>query len=1092
MSRAMGWISVSAVTLLLSVGVAFAGDEKVLVDFESTDSLRMLERRQQIELVAEHASQGKMSGKVKPGFVIVMAGWTRMPTDWSGWDELRLDVHNPGQAARVSMWISDKEGNDYWKRHNNAFTLRAGKNTLVIPVGGLYRGEKGSGAFLDPKAITQVTISLPKAADAYYLDNLRFVKGAAGVETTLLIGFEDGEQAKARWEIEDWPKTQPGKSSTEVVGDHATEGKRALKYDYRTAGSALVIHSVPPDWSGYDTLEIDCFNTSKTTQRLSGWFRDQAADKTGGYWDRYNYSKNVPPGKSTIRFPVGGLYRGEKGSGKFLDTKAMVSLCLGMKGVTVYYDNVRLVKGTEEVTVKGLRKFDFGPTTSPNFPGFTAVHPNMTYNRQRGYGWVGGTSSDARNYEQPDSLLCDWIRLSSGQRFAVDVPNGEYTVHVNLDGPGMWDYMYFDRRSIQAEGREVFSEALAAQDFLKNWYFRYENEEDLPGKDIWQRYVGERFVPKTFKVTVNDGQLELRFLGETWGLTLGYIVLYPTSEAEAGAQWLAQMNDRRKKSFYTNYAEVVRQPDPKPHVSPAEQAAGHLLFSRAIDREVTHNSAPGTDPTDTRSPRIDWAGCPGEYESFSFSIYPLKDSGDLTLQISDLAGPGGARIPASAFQQRAIRYKLKRIGSRVFSSFTYRPQALVEFTSWPIVKDVTRRFWLTLKVPENAAPGKYAGNVAVRVGAKTHNIPVALEVYPFQLHEPKMSIGMFGGSGPSYCGYWPEEVTQEFGLWKRIEEVVADQKEHGMTAVTPMRPGFKGFQGGKAVFDCAAADRFMELLRKHGFHHECFTYAGMFRVRSGDLEADTQRQYGMPLEQAIKLAYEELGRHIREKRWPVKMAWALADEPLIHAISPETVIKVFKAHRAAAPQMQFVIEDAMGAPSHYVVIPACDIVCGNTPRYAVARAVKEHKSRYWFNNIGRDRFIFGWFLWKAKEEMGVEALFQWGYSVNKADIFYDFDGSEPDSGCSFTTSKGQRAMRHWELIREGAEDHRYLQTLANLIDNAQKTGTPARKAKAAAASAFMKSVMTKINLERKGARPYAQTELETFKRAVAKHIIALK
>ena len=69
---------------------------------------------------------------------------------------------------------------------------------------------------------------------------------------------------------------------------------------------------------------------------------------------------------------------------------------------------------------------------------------------------------------------------------------------------------------------------------------------------------------------MNDGQLELRFLGETWGLTVGYVVLYPSAQAEAGAQWLAQMNDRRKKSFYTNYAEVVRKPDAKPAASPAE------------------------------------------------------------------------------------------------------------------------------------------------------------------------------------------------------------------------------------------------------------------------------------------------------------------------------------------------------------------------------------------------------------------------------------------------------------------------------------------------------------------------------------------
>jgi hypothetical protein len=201
---------------------------------------------------------------------------------------------------------------------------------------------------------------------------------------------------------------------------------------------------------------------------------------------------------------------------------------------------------------------------------------------------------------------------------------------------------------------------------------------------------------------------------------------------------------------------------------------------------------------------------------------------------------------------------------------------------------------------------------------------------------------------------------------------------------------------------------------------------------------------------------------------------------------------VFTAHRKAAPQMQFVIEDAMGDPEHYVVIPACDIICGNTPRYAVAEAVKKNKSRYWFNNIGTDRFIFGWFLWKANSEMGVEALFQWGYSTNKADIFYDLDGSEGDSGITFTTMEGQRARREWELIREGADDHRYIQTLANRIENARKGGDAAAKKTADEAEAFCNDVMKKINLERKSERPFTAVEMDDLKRKLAGYILKLQ
>jgi hypothetical protein len=154
--------------------------------------------------------------------------------------------------------------------------------------------------------------------------------------------------------------------------------------------------------------------------------------------------------------------------------------------------------------------------------------------------------------------------------------------------------------------------------------------------------------------------------------------------------------------------------------------------------------------------------------------------------------------------------------------------------------------------------------------------------------------------------------------------------------------------------------------------------------------------------------------------------------------------------------------------------------------------VKRNKSRYWFNNIGTDRYTFGWFLWKAHKDMGVEALFQWGYSTNKADIYYDLDGSEGDSGVSFTAGEGQRARTCWEMIRQGADDHRYLQTLDNLLARADASGRDAAKAKAAEARRFCQEVMAKIDLEKKDLRPYTQADLERFKRALAGHIQALQ
>ena len=321
MGRIAATISVALAVVLFAAN-RLGAEELMLSDFESKDSMRVIENRGKVELVAEHATQGKMSGKVPVGFTIVAGGWTRLPKDWSGYDELRLDVFNPGEVTKGSLWITDDKGNDYWNRHNGSFNLRKGANTIVIPVGGLYRGEKGTGKFLDPKKISQLTLSLPKkGAQFFYLDNFRLVKGAGKATVKLLLSFEDGEARLVRWGVEDYPKTKPGTSTKEIVEEHATDGKKALKVVYRPNAGAIHIGGLPNDVGEYDTLEIDCFNTSEKSVKVFGWFRDALAEKTGGYWDRHNYSTNIKPGASTLRFAIGGMYRGEKGSGKFLDSK---------------------------------------------------------------------------------------------------------------------------------------------------------------------------------------------------------------------------------------------------------------------------------------------------------------------------------------------------------------------------------------------------------------------------------------------------------------------------------------------------------------------------------------------------------------------------------------------------------------------------------------------------------------------------------------------------------------------------------------------------------------------------------------------------
>src|SRR5262249_15832293 len=157
--------------------------------------------------------------------------------------------------------------------------------------------------------------------------------------------------------------------------------------------------------------------------------------------------------------------------------------------------------------------------------------------------------------------------------------------------------------------------------------------------------------------------------------------------------------------------------------SAAEQSAGYILFSRELDREVTYNSAPGAEKTDSREVKINWLCTAGEYASGNFAIYPLKDCGEISVTASDLTGPNG-KIPGTSIRTRGIRYKMKRIGGRITSSYDYRPWLLVDFKSLAIPAGVTRRFWITCKVPDATPAGTYTGQITLTLAGSTRTVPV--------------------------------------------------------------------------------------------------------------------------------------------------------------------------------------------------------------------------------------------------------------------------------------------------------------------------------------------------------------------------------
>ncbi len=134
---------------------------------------------------------------------------------------------------------------------------------------------------------------------------------------------------------------------------------------------------------------------------------------------------------------------------------------------------------------------------------------------------------------------------------------------------------------------------------------------------------------------------------------------------------------------------------------------------------------------------------------------------DVRARVSDLAGEGGAKLPASAIRVShmapfpASEWSLKKLGDErgLGASFPDAAQLaahakmegggpwlfdqLIPAPSVSLPANASRPIWLSLRVPPGAAPGVYRGRIEVAAkGMEPTSLPVEAEVLPWRLPDP--------------------------------------------------------------------------------------------------------------------------------------------------------------------------------------------------------------------------------------------------------------------------------------------------------------------------------------------------------------------
>ncbi|MCY2953923.1 MAG: DUF6067 family protein [Planctomycetota bacterium] len=421
----------------------------------------------------------------------------------------------------------------------------------------------------------------------------------------------------------------------------------------------------------------------------------------------------------------------------------------------------------------------------------------------------------------------------------------------------------------------------------------------------------------------------------------------------------------------------------------------------------------------------------GEYEPFSFLLRPRESIEQVMITGGDLKGPAGTIRAANVVITSLEEF---HGGGRQILMALGKP--------WNMSAYAAEFFWCTVKVPDNAKPGAYTGEVTVTSkGQKIGAISIVLDVLPIQLEDPPFGLG--------YNYSHPKDM-------KALEAHLADMRAHGMTTVAAL------YNFHLPVYDNDTTElgEFIEAYKKAGFPSVFYFATPM------DLELTELAGFGGVDSRRFQQKYINVMRalHQEAKKHGVPTVLSIGDEFTNRAVEGVKIAgKLAKLTWEELPEIA-TTSDMNGYMEVMAMAPYLNIATFNNGwdgadhhnkgRHLLNRKfLQELQSKTgaipWFVNAGTGRFPYGLFFWKMTK-YGVRGKVEWYYSLGKNErgSVVRVDGANVCPTLDY------------ERSREGIDDLKYLCKLEKLIDQAKKTNKA--REQVAKAEAVLKGIFDAI------------------------------
>lgn len=494
----------------------------------------------------------------------------------------------------------------------------------------------------------------------------------------------------------------------------------------------------------------------------------------------------------------------------------------------------------------------------------------------------------------------------------------------------------------------------------------------------------------------------------------------------------AEASQRFKPMRYLEMAAPVQPIE-------ADEARGYVLFHRHYLDLVFPTSLPRPEETEFD---LRVFATPGEHEPVTVSVHALRDLGDVRVSVSGLKSPEGGLIPAEAVTVYPVRCLHKRL---TYPSEYYvedMPVLLERRESAEVPAGESKRFWLDIRVPEDATPGIYEATVSVNAqGGQSSELPLALRVVPFTLSDPNGILW-----GEYYTG---PRMDREAPAYKQVMLAeLADMRDHGMTSVgLCFGPSLEAFEitddGVEVAYD--EAERyawFMDAFVQLGFPAPIIQLADTPQSLLGGDYALNSDEFARLYQAAWMVMKAEAVR----RGWPEVIVQPVDEPGWGDQAKKDRTVRLLKLLKEI-PEMLTEQDGPADEFFEEIAGPYADVWnynggVGEPER--VAQAIGDGHIVTCYNNDVEcyrpemGRYAAGFYLFAS----GTRGIYNWQYHGWKGDPYNDQDAQHGDFLHVYpeTDDEVGGPATGWEGFREGTDDFKYCDLLAKAIVRAREAG----------------------------------------------------